>query len=218
VENKAKTIFNKPDDYYSEDRDDMAALIEAGDNVVLEIGCGKGNTGLILREKNTASKLVGVEINPEMAAAAGKVFDQVICGNVEDMELPGKYGPYDYVICGDVLEHLHNPWATLKKVHMVVKPGGFIIASIPTIRNWRVMRDLVFKGEFTYRESGTLDITHLRFFTKKSIRKLFEESNFKVLRIEPNTFGTKASLVNNVTFGIFEEFLTLRYLVKAKRA
>lgn len=218
MESKPGEIFAKADDYYSEYRDDMAALIEAGDNVVLEIGCGKGNTGRILREKNKAAKLVGVEINPEMAAAAGKVFDQVMCGDVETLELPGEYGPYDYVICGDVLEHLCNPWAALKKMHTVVKPGGFIIASIPTLRHWRVMRDLVFKGEFTYRENGTLDITHLRFFTKKSIRKLFEESNFKVLRIEPNTFGTKASLVNNVTFGILEEFLTLRYLVKAKRA
>jgi SAM-dependent methyltransferase len=211
-------ILAKPDYYYSEDRDDLAALVEGGDNVVLEIGCGKGNTGFLLRQKHRTSILVGIEINPDMAAAAEEIFDRVIRGDVEKMELPAAYGLYDYVICGDVLEHLQDPWATLRKVYAVLKPGGFILASIPTLRNWRVLRDLLFKGEFTYRESGTLDITHLRFFTKKSMQKLFTDCHFGELTIAPNTFGGKASLLNKLTLGIFEEFWALRYLIRARKA
>ena len=218
MESNEVPILSKPDYYYAEDRDDIALLINEGNNSILEIGCGKGNTGGILRKKNKASRLVGIEINPDMAAAAEKIFDLVICVDVEKMDLPADYGPYDYVVCGDVLEHLKDPWAALKKIGTVLKPGGFIIASIPTLRHWRVMRDLFFKGEFTYRESGTLDITHLRFFTKKTMGKLFADNNFQVLTIIPNTFGAKASLVNRLTFGIFEEFLALRYLVKARKA
>ena len=218
MESNEVPILSKPDYYYAEDRDDIVSLINEGNNSILEIGCGKGNTGFILRKKNKASRLVGIEINPDMAAAAEKIFDLVICDNVEKMDLPADYGPYDYVVCGDVLEHLKDPWGAVKKMDTVLKPGGFIIASIPTLRHWRVMRDLFFKGEFTYRESGTLDITHLRFFTKKSMGKLFADNHFQVLTITPNTFGAKASLVNRLTLGIFEEFLALRYLVKARKA
>ena len=218
MESNEVPIYSKPDYYYAEDRDDIALLINEGNNTVLEIGCGKGNTGLMLRKQNKASILVGIEINPDMAAAAEKIFDRVICDDVEKIDLPADYGPYDYVICGDVLEHLQDPWVALKKIDTVLKPGGFIIASIPTLRHWRVMRDLLFKGEFTYRESGTLDITHLRFFTKKTMGKLFADNNFQVLTITPNTFGAKASLVNRLTLGIVEEFLALRYLIKARKA
>jgi 2-polyprenyl-3-methyl-5-hydroxy-6-metoxy-1,4-benzoquinol methylase len=137
---------------------------------------------------------------------------------VEKIVLPADYGPYNYVVCGEGLEHLQDPWAALKKIGTVLQPGGFVVASIPTLRHWRVMRDLFFKGEFTYRESGTLDITHLRFFTKKTMGKLFADNHFQVLTITPNTFGAKASLVNRLTLGICEEFLALSYLIKARKS
>jgi SAM-dependent methyltransferase len=217
MNNDLTTYFQKRDYYFEDERIDIASFIEEGENLVLEIGCGKGNTGRVLRETNKAFKLVGIELNGEIAARAEKVFDNVLCGDVEALDLPCAYGPYDYVVCGDVLEHLRDPWTTLKKIYGVLKPGGFIIASIPTIRNWRVIIDLIFKGEFSYRECGVLDITHLRFFTKRSIRKLFEDNRFKVMNIHSNSFGAKASLINKLTFGLFDELLTLRYLVKAMK-
>jgi 2-polyprenyl-3-methyl-5-hydroxy-6-metoxy-1,4-benzoquinol methylase len=207
---------SKPESYFSQPRDDIAALITPGPHSVLEIGCGSGATGLLLKNAKKAKRLVGVEVEPELANAAGTIFDQVICGNIEEIVLPDGDASFDYVVCGDVLEHLRDPWRVLLRLHQLLKPRGFLVASIPNVRNRVVLQDLIFKGEWRYREDGILDSTHLRFFTKKSMRRLFEETGYRVAHIEHFRFGPKATILNAAAFGLLEEFLAQRYLIRAQ--
>ena len=220
--NKKKYLIKlKEENYFNSTRWDLIRLIRNGNNKILEIGCGTGNTGRALKESGKAAGVIGVEIIPEIAKIAETKLDKVICGDIEVLDLHFDRGYFDYVIMGDVLEHLYDPWGVVSKVRHYIKDGGYIIASLPNIRNWRIMKNLILKGEWEYTDAGLLDNTHLRFFTKKSIIKLFEDNGFGEIEIVP-AFKTKSkknksNLINVLTLGLFEEFLTGQYIVKARK-
>lgn len=88
---------------------------------------------------------------------------------------------FDYIICADILEHLSDPWVILNKIHKWLKDDGKIIVTLPNIRNYRILKDLVFLGKWEYKESGILDKTHLRFFTKSSFSKALSRADFEII-------------------------------------
>lgn len=213
-------MLHKPNAYFGVIRHDLMELVPKGDNKILEIGCGVGNTGKALKEQGKAIEVVGIEKVPKIAQIAKTRIEEVLCADVEALELPFTEEYFDYVIMGDVLEHLYDPWMVVKRVGRYVKKGGYIIASVPNTRNWRIVKDLILKGEWKYCSDGLLDDTHLRFFTKKSMTRLFQSEHFVVNCIIP-TFKfwprSKRNIVNSVTFGLFEDFLTFRYIVEARK-
>ena len=216
-------MLNKDQNYYSGIRWDLISFVSEGNNRILEIGCGEANTGKALKEQGKAIEVIGIETVPEIARIAETKIDKVLCVDVETIELPFSEGYFDYVIMGDLLEHLYDPWLLIRKLRPYLKQGGYIIASIPNIRNWRIIKSLVLKGEWKYCPDGLLDDTHLRFFTKKSILNLFSSKDFSVHRLIPKfefrpTY--RSSIIkpfNNITFGLFEEFLTFQYIVIARK-
>lgn len=203
-------------EYYSYCRRDLIQLVPEEANSILEIGCGIGNTGKALKEINGSRYVVGIDIVPEVKSEAEKVYDEFILANIENTDLKYQDGFFDCIMYGDVLEHLVDPWGILKKHKRLIKDKGYIVASIPNIRHYRIIRDLLFKGKFEYKDSGILDITHLRFFTLDSIISLFQESGYTVTKIERNISGNKAMrTINSMFGGKMKEFLTLQYLVVA---
>jgi hypothetical protein len=96
---------------------------------------------------------------------------------------------------------------------------GCIIASIPNVQHWGVIKELVFDGKFTYTNEGVLDITHLRFFTRSSIRKMFEDSGFEIsilVGINSRVRGWKFDLFQLLTKNKFTDFQYLQFAVVAK--
>lgn len=215
-------MLKKPESYFGNIRYELIELVLDGDNKILEIGCGEGNTGKALKEQGKAVEVVGIEKIPEVAQVAMEKIDKVIIADVESVEIPFDEGYFDYMIMGDVLEHLYDPWILVNKLAHYVKKGGYIIASIPNVRYWRIIKDLVLKGEWKYCSEGLLDDTHLRFFTKKSIVRLFPSGRFAISRIIPASKPrpqklSKQRLVNKLTFGLLEDFFTFQYIVEARR-
>ena len=202
--------------YYNFEKPQFLKLIREGPNVVLDLGCGSGQLGKRLIELNRATEVVGVEIFESAATNASKYYSKVICGDIENIELP--YREYfDYVVCGDILEHLRDPWVALQRVHGWLKPGGALIASIPNVRYWRVLRDLIVKGRWEYVDSGIMDITHLRFFTRKSFGEALAKSNYSIARYEFWVNGKKQGFFNRMTFGFFQEFMGSQFMVLANK-
>ena len=202
--------------YYNFEKTRFHNFIREGPNVVLDLGCGSGQLGKRLIELNRAAEVVGVEIFEGAAINASKYYSKVIRGDIENIELP--YREYfDYVVCGDILEHLRDPWVTLQRVHGWLKPDGALIASIPNVRYWRILRDLVFTGRWEYVDSGILDITHLRFFTRKSFIEALAKSNFSIAQQEFWVYGKKQGFFNRMTFGFFREFLGSQFMVLANK-
>lgn len=213
-------MLNKDQNYYHGIRWDLINFVSKGNNRILDIGCGDGNTGKSLKDQGKAVEVVGIEKVSEIAQIAETKIDKVICANVETIELPFSEGYFEYIIMGDMIEHLYDPWLLIRKLRPYLKKEGYILASIPNIRNWRIIKDLVLKGEWNYSSKGLLDDTHLRFFTKKSILKLFSSKDFLVHRIIPRfklEARSKANLVNKLTLALFEDFVTVQYIIKAKK-
>jgi len=97
-----------------------------------------------------------------------------------------------------------------------LKTDGFIIASLPNIREFKTLYNIVIRGDFKYENAGVLDKTHLRFFCKKNIISLFSLTGYEIISISPYfSASLKRKLLNKFFMGIFEEFLAEQYIVIA---
>ena len=167
---------------------------------VLDVGCASGYLAGPLKKDRGVAYVDGIELNENDAQIARKVLRNVVVGSAEDPAAYAKLeGPYDAIIFGDVLEHLPNPAAAIRNAKSVLAPGGVAVSSIPNIAHYTIRQELL-GGRFDYAESGILDRTHLRFFTRSSIIGLWEDNGFDVETIDPalklpnkiyKWFGTK---------------------------
>lgn len=155
--------------------------MEAGpeeDFSVLEIGCDCGATLLEIKNRYPGAKVYGCEINEAAAAIASHVAE-VSASNIEDGNLPFPKRTFRYIIFGDVLEHLRNPFEVLVYCRELLCEGGSVIASIPNLMHISVMEQLL-QGNFTYTETGLLDKTHIHFFTYYEIVRMFAKAGYRI--------------------------------------
>lgn len=155
----------------------------ADNRKVLDLGCATGHTARLLAERGCS--VVGVEFDERAAVAADAWCQRVIVGDLDlialDRVLEGE--TFDVIVAGDVLEHLRDPGAVLQSVIPLLSDTGEVVASVPNIAHGSVRLALL-SGTFDYADSGILDRTHLRFFTRASIEALFESSGYAIERIE----------------------------------
>ncbi|MDV7402368.1 class I SAM-dependent methyltransferase, partial [Arthrospira platensis SPKY1] len=87
---------------------------------------------------------------------------------------------FDVVYCNDVLEHLVDPYAVLKTIYKKLRKNGQVISSIPNVRYHNTFIKTVLGKDWKYEDHGVMDFTHMRFFTQKSIRRMYEDAGFEV--------------------------------------
>jgi GT2 family glycosyltransferase/ubiquinone/menaquinone biosynthesis C-methylase UbiE len=202
--------------YYTFPREKLFDQIPAQAGRVLEVGCGAGVLGERLKLSGKATHVTGVELSGEAAALAQSRLDVVRVGDVESMPLDGWQGRFDTLVVADVLEHLRDPWAALFRLRDCLKEGGTVVASIPNIAHYKIVKKLLF-ADWRYEPGGILDHTHLRFFTRGSIEDLFRNAGFEILRVEREGRGRWWSRL----FGLFSErireFIAVQYYVTARK-
>jgi 2-polyprenyl-3-methyl-5-hydroxy-6-metoxy-1,4-benzoquinol methylase len=162
----------------------------------------------------------GIEPVAEAASAAQGKLDRVLKGNIErdNLCLPEEY--FDCLVCNDVLEHLVDPWAVLRSLRRTLRPHGYVAASIPNMRYFEVIRDLLQKADWRYVDAGTLDRTHLRFFTKISMTAMFQECGYEVLRIEginSKKLSWKFAFLNTMLRGAWNDIQYLQFACLARK-
>jgi trans-aconitate methyltransferase len=148
---------------------------------VLDIGCGCGANDRDFKRKTPHAFITGIEPNARAAELAGKTCDEVYQGMLEDWLGEGAHAPYDLVVLSDVLEHIADPLSFLRALSSAdcLRNAQWII-SVPNYGVWyNRLRTLL--GVQSYSWSGIWDRTHLRFFTRKSIKELLEYSGFELL-------------------------------------
>lgn len=158
-------------------------VIEGAPRNVLDLGCAGGMLGAALKERYPGARVAGVDAGRAAAALAATRIDRAIHASLEDIDFGAhglEAGAFDLVVASDVLEHLTNPWALLKRIKPLLAPGGQIVASIPNVRNALLVSQLVLAGRWEYQEHGLMDITHLRFFTLEEIRRMFEGTGYRL--------------------------------------
>lgn len=164
--------------YYNNTRRDIEPLLPDVLPSVLEIGCGAGETMKWLRSIRTVHYAAGVELSPDAASVAQSVFDTIEIADIRSARLEFERGRFAAVLALDVLEHLPDPSAVVHRLKHKIAPDGVFIASIPNISHYTVSFPLFFNGSWDYTERGLLDKTHLQFFTRKSVIRLFEGAGF----------------------------------------
>lgn len=210
-------ISMESSDYYSRQRSWPALFQIKQDCRVLDIGCGKGMLGAFLKQQFSAN-VTGIEIFPEHASEASKRLDEVLCGNIEKLDIAAYAEQFDYIIFSDSLEHLLDPESALMKAKAMLRSDGALLLSIPNVRNFRVTLPLVLFGQFEYQDEGLLDRTHLRFFTRSSITNLLQHCGFEVESVKFDLpTNSKVGLLNVLTLGLFKETLTSHFFIKACR-
>ncbi len=167
-----------------------------GGKRVLEVGCASGYMSRALTERGCT--VVGLEINPDAALEAKEFCEDVIVGDVETFDLESVLGTgnFDAVTFGDVLEHLRDPIAALRRIRPLLAPGGYVVTSLPNVAHGSVRLALL-KGRFDYTPLGLLDETHLRLFTLAGIRKMFRDAGMVMVqteRVEVDVFATEVKI------------------------
>jgi 2-polyprenyl-3-methyl-5-hydroxy-6-metoxy-1,4-benzoquinol methylase len=161
----------------------MLPLLPEGTRRVLELGCGEGGFGALVK-KARGAECWAIEFQPEVAARAEGRLDRVLVGDADQCipQLPDGY--FDAIVANDVLEHLPYPWVTLEKLKPKLSPQGVVVTSIPNIRHMAALATILFLRDFPQCDQGIFDRTHLRFFTKKSIKRMFDQAGYDLLSIE----------------------------------
>jgi methionine biosynthesis protein MetW len=148
---------------------------------ILDVGCATGSLATLLRDARGA-RVVGIEPDPVRAALAAQRGIEVRVG-VLSPPLAQTLGTFDVVIYADVLEHLPDPLGELANALPHIKPDGVLIVSVPNVAHWSVRWSLL-RGRFTYEETGIMDSTHLRWFTRDSILALLSKAGIEPEHVE----------------------------------
>lgn len=202
-----------------------AIRMVGSDRQVLEVGCWSGHvTEHLVARGNT---VVGVEIDPEAAAVASAYTERIHVADIDTTPLTVlESGPFDVVMLCDVLEHLKRPDVALADACRLLTPGGRVVVSVPNVAHVDV-RAMLAGGEWRYQDDGVLDRTHLRWFTRRSLRELLDGAGLTAVAIERvrTPFGTSNHLPDphTVPAALVEHLLadpeatTLQYVVAAER-
>jgi SAM-dependent methyltransferase len=167
----------KPQDYYAGCNERLARAVPGDALRILEVGCGEGRLGHLLKSRLPGREVYGVERESGVAAAAASNLDRVFAIDVEREDVPLEAGSLDVLLYGDVLEHLVDPQSVLRRHRRLLRPGGIVLASIPNVQHHSILTALL-RGDFQYESAGLLDATHLRFFTWSTVFKLFLDAGF----------------------------------------
>jgi 2-polyprenyl-3-methyl-5-hydroxy-6-metoxy-1,4-benzoquinol methylase len=170
-----------PEGYYDEPRPEVAARVPMNARFVIDVGCASGALGRTLKASRPGIEVRGIEPVREQAERARRFLDDVSVASADD-PLPSHWPPPDCVIFADVLEHLVDPWQTLRRFRSVLPKGGTLVASLPNVANRLVLGGLL-RHRWDYTSHGILDSTHLRFFTRETAMEMFEQAQFSIRRI-----------------------------------
>lgn len=204
----SETIKNKiSSGYFNFERPEMLQFIPEHAQKILEVGCGEGL--FCARLKRNDREIWGIEINPEIAKRAKNNCDKILIGdiNIIHTEMPQNY--FDCIIFNDVLEHLYSPWDTLELIKSLLNNNGVVVSSIPNFRYIsNLLIEILWKKDFRYTpEGGIMDDTHIRFFTKKSIERMYIEQGYEIIKhqgIKPCK-SLKEKMTIAFSFGLLDD-------------
>jgi 2-polyprenyl-3-methyl-5-hydroxy-6-metoxy-1,4-benzoquinol methylase len=177
-------------------RQDLLDRVATDARSVLEFGCGEAPLGAALKARQKC-RVVGVELDREAAAIARKRIDDVYEGDVRNI-VQILDEQFDWIIGGDIVEHLDDPWSFLSDLRSLSKPGGHLLLSLPNIANASLIADLL-QGRFDYVYMGLTCAGHLRFFTRRSIEEMLAIAGWTPVQIEPQTIAFTSQATDLVT-------------------
>ncbi len=166
-------------EYYEDDRPEMLQFVGRKPAKIIEFGCSSGRFSESLKKKYQCETW-GIDLDQQSVDLAKMKMDKVFCGDAfEQMEnLPENY--FDYIICNDFIEHVAYPEQFFERVKKHLTADAILICSLPNVRYWKHFNRYLFLKDWKYKKSGILDYTHLRFFTRKSMKRAINNWGFEI--------------------------------------
>lgn len=172
--------------YHQARREDMLPLLPAGVSRVLDVGGGEGGFLQAIKELRGCETHLA-EYSEEACRTARSQVDHVWQGDFLAQPFAGLpeqgKGAFDCISFLDVLEHANDPQAWLTRARGLLAPGGSVLLSIPNVGHWGVLADLI-EGRWDYCPLGIHCVTHVRFFTWKTLQDLLANAGFQVDHVE----------------------------------
>ena len=170
-------------EYYEEINQGIKRYIPKN-KTVLDVGGGFGALGEEFEKKG--NKVCNLDSSPLAIEESKKRVSESFVADITNFEeISEKLSSrkFDVIVFADVLEHVYDPFSVLEVYSKFLSENGKIIISVPNIATW-LMRLKLFFGNFNYSDTGTLDRTHIRFFTKKSISRLVKKAGYEIEKID----------------------------------
>ena len=207
-------------------REDLLKHVKGTKLHILDVGCSVGVNGDFLINNSIATIVDGVEFDVEMAQLAQNKYNKVFIGDLNDDEFLDELRSvnidYDFIICGDILEHLSIPKRVLNLLQVKLKPEGKIIVSLPNIAHWELLIQVYKNGKFPRNDRGIFDKTHLSWFTKKDALNIFSNNKFKNTRYFRNyryrDDGRKPNILMYQFLKLFfKNLVTFQHIIVAQK-
>lgn len=228
---------NDASGYHDNTRRDLIDALEISPRRALDIGCGAGATFAYLKTRHPDCETWGIEVNRAAAEIAETRLDHVAIGKFEEIDLDAfgiQPGTLDLILCADVLEHMYDPWSVVVRLKDYLADDGRLVISIPNLRYLPLLDDLA-HGYFRYADWGVLDITHLRFFTRKELERFLFETGYEAIawthgfdptlrsqyeqamRKLPATLDTGKLVLRDLSAEDLQELFSAQFFVTAKK-
>ena len=208
--------------YNDQVRFDVLPSIPQSAGVVLDVGGGTGATAGHLKRLGWATRAGTVDL--VRAEDPDPDLDFQLAGNLDDEQFVDTVlaaeGPFDTILCLDVLEHLVDPWRVVAQMQQQLRPGGVLIASLPNVRHYRVSGGLLFRGRWRLEDAGICDRTHLRFFVRDTAIELLTHSGLLLEEVTyplPERRTQLIRLLRKVTFGLVDDLISVRFIIRVRR-
>jgi 2-polyprenyl-3-methyl-5-hydroxy-6-metoxy-1,4-benzoquinol methylase len=202
-------------DYYRLVRREIKPLLPKNATRILDVGAGAGATLKWVRTLYPNAETTAVELNPALLDELNQNADVAIIGPID--EKLSRLKTYDLILLLDVLEHLPDPTATLRKLSELLETGGHIIVSVPNIAHLSISIRLLFLRRFNYQDAGILDRTHLRFFVENTAVKLLNDANLIVTSaLISGIQGPRTKLLHFLSCGLLRHHLAKQYIMRGQ--
>jgi SAM-dependent methyltransferase len=189
---------------------DLLNFIPITAKKIIEVGCSSGALAREYKKLNTNCHYLGIDIDAHYTEFAQRYCDSVLSVDIEgpNFNITETGKSVDCWLFGDTLEHFRDPWNVLSNIRKIIPNNGCIVACIPNAQHWSIQAKLN-TGDFRYEDSGLLDRTHLRWFTRTTIFELFESTGYRIEDGMPRVFGSNQPNLNLILESIKKMALSL---------
>ena len=183
--------IQKAVDYFRQGRSRLLSRYIKAPAKVLDIGCGDGRFLDMLIEQGYEG--YGIELPGKAAQRASQIIGlKLKIGQLAEEDFNANF--FDCVCMWHVFEHLTEPQKTLEIIKKILKPGGYLMMSLPNIDS---LQGKLFKGNWLHLDPPK----HLFFMNSKDLTAILEGSGFNLVRqsyfsLEQNPFGIQQSILN----------------------
>jgi len=206
--NYGDTFISDPS-YNVKIRYDLFKLIPANHeiNSILEIGCADGNNLVYLKNKYDLNNRNVIGVDSCKLSLNKKNDDFKFIHQSAENFIENHKNKYDLIVLSDVIEHIYNPWKTLKHIKKILNKKGIILLSVPNFQNIKYI-NAISSGNFFYEKTGLFDETHIRFFTLNTLVNYLENLEFKII----STDWREDTTLNNTKETVLKELVDKNFI------